>query len=70
MHVDAVSKPEWIGEALRTTDADTGRDLADVEEDEAMTRRALEQLGSNRNDAWLARKFVRVVPALTGGGAW
>jgi len=39
------------GDALRSTAADTQDDIADVEADEAMTRRALDLLGSKRSAA-------------------
>lgn len=53
-HVDPAAEAGWVGDALRATDAETARDLAEVDEDEAMTRRALELLGSKRNDAYEA----------------
>ena len=43
-----------VGEAVRTTPADTEEELRDLDEDEAMTRRALDILGSKRNDAYEA----------------
>ena len=41
---------EDVGEAIRATQADTDEEVRDLEEDEAMTRRALDLLGSQRAD--------------------
>ena len=41
-------------DAVRATPADTASELAEMDEDEAKTRRALELLGSRRNDAYEA----------------
>ena len=43
-----------MGEAIRATTADTEDAIRDTEEDEAETRRALDLLGSRRNDAYEA----------------
>jgi hypothetical protein len=43
-----------VVDAIRASAADTEDDIADVAADEAMTRRALELLGSKRNDAYEA----------------
>jgi hypothetical protein len=42
------------GEAVRATVADAEEELREMHEDEAMTRSALELLGSRRNDAYEA----------------
>ena len=39
-------------DAIRATPAETAEDLADLEEDEAMTRRALDLLGAGKADAY------------------
>jgi len=39
-------------DAIRATDADTDDAIEDIQDDEAMTRRALDLLGSRRNDAY------------------
>jgi hypothetical protein len=45
-------------DAVHSTKADTDEDMADMEADEAMTRRALDLLGSRRNDAYEAALAV------------
>jgi hypothetical protein len=54
VHLDATDQSETAADAVRATAADTDEDMADVEADEAMTRRALDLLGSRRNDAYEA----------------
>jgi len=54
VHLDARDQSERVVDAIRATAADTERDIADMEEDEAMTRRAQKLLGSKRNDAYEA----------------
>jgi hypothetical protein len=54
IHLDTPGRSERVVDAIRTTAADTEGDLADMSADEAMTRRALELLGSRRNDAYEA----------------
>jgi hypothetical protein len=47
--------PSWrVADAVRAVAADTHTDLADLAENETLTRRALELLGSQRNDAYEA----------------
>ena len=41
-------------DAIRATAADTDEDIRDMQDDEAMTHRALKLLGSPRNDAYEA----------------
>ena len=45
-------------DAIRSTVADTQEDMTDMAADEAMTRDALELLGSKRNDAYEAALAV------------
>jgi hypothetical protein len=45
---------EGAAGAIRATAADTAEDLRETEEDEAITRHALDLLGSRRNDAYEA----------------
>jgi hypothetical protein len=52
--IDCVGRSEWVGNAIRATDPDTQEEIVDTEQDEAMTRRALEFLCSNRNDGYEA----------------
>ena len=52
LHLDASSQCEGVVDAIRATQADTEEDIADLEADEALTRRALDLLGSDRNDAY------------------
>jgi len=51
---DMADMDERVVDAIRATAADTQEDMADMAADEAMTRRALELLGSKRNDAYEA----------------
>jgi hypothetical protein len=51
-HITSVDKSADVGEAVRITRADTEEELHDLDDDEAMTRRALEILESQRNDAY------------------
>lgn len=52
VHLDASGQTERVVDAIRATAADTEEEMADLAADEAMTRRALELLGSRRNDAY------------------
>jgi hypothetical protein len=54
VHLDATDETERVVDAIRATASDTEREVADIEEDEAMTRHALTLLGSRRNDAYEA----------------
>ena len=54
VHLDTTGQSERVVDAIRATATDTDEDIADTETDEAMTRRALELLGSKRNDAYEA----------------
>jgi hypothetical protein len=54
VHLDAIDVSMDVGEAIRATTADTEDDIREAEEDEAVTRRALDLLGSHRNDAYEA----------------
>jgi hypothetical protein len=54
VHLDTSGQSERVVDAIRATTTDTEEDIADMETDEAMTRRALELLGSKRNDAYEA----------------
>jgi hypothetical protein len=54
VHLDAIGVSVDVGEAIRATTADTEDDIREAEEDEAVTRRALDLLGSRRNDAYEA----------------
>ena len=54
VHLDTTGQSERVVDAIRATAADTEEDIADMTADEAMTRRALELLGSKRNDAYEA----------------
>jgi hypothetical protein len=51
-HLTNVDESLDIGEAVRATPADVEDEMRDLEDDEAMTRRALDMLGSARNDAY------------------
>lgn len=54
VHLDATEQSERVVDAIRATTADTEEDIAEMAADEAMTRRALDLLGSRRNDAYEA----------------
>ena len=54
VHLDTTGPSERVVNAIRATVADTEEDIAAMESDEDMTRRALELLGSRRNDAYEA----------------
>jgi len=54
VHLDTTGPSERVIDAIRATAADTDEDIAAMEGDEAMTRRALDLLGSRRNDAYEA----------------
>jgi hypothetical protein len=54
VHLDSTGESENVVDAVRATAADTEEDIADMEADEAMTRRALDLLGTRRNDAYEA----------------
>jgi hypothetical protein len=50
--IDCSGRSEWVADAIRATTSDTQEAIMDTEEDEAITRRALDLLGSKRNDAY------------------
>lgn len=54
VHLDATDQSERVVDAIRATAADTEEDIAEMEANEAMTRRALDLLDSRRNDAYEA----------------
>lgn len=53
-HLDATKPSERVIDAIRATSRDTERDVRDMEDHEAVTRRALDLLNSRRNDAYEA----------------
>ena len=54
IHLDTDGQSERVVDAISATVADTQEAMTDMAADEAMTRRALELLGSRRNDAYEA----------------
>jgi hypothetical protein len=54
IHLDTTGQSERVVDAIRATATDTEEDIAEMAADDAMTRRALELLGSKRNDAYEA----------------
>ena len=54
VHIDATDGSEDVAEAVRATAADTEDAVRDMEEDEAVTRQALDLLNSRRNDRYEA----------------
>jgi hypothetical protein len=53
-HLDVKEVSEHVIDAIKATAQDTEAEIADVQEDQTMSRRALDLLGSNRNDAYEA----------------
>jgi hypothetical protein len=53
-HLDATNPSERVIDAIRATASDTEKDACDMQDDEAMTRHALDLLNSRRNDAYEA----------------
>jgi len=54
VHLDATSRSEQVFDAIQATAADTAEEIAEMEANERMARRALDLLGSSRNDAYEA----------------
>jgi hypothetical protein len=54
VHLDAIDGSWDVSEAVRATTSDTENAFSEVHEDEAITHRALDVLGSRRNDAYEA----------------
>jgi hypothetical protein len=54
VHLDTTNQSERVVDAIRSTVTDTDEDIREMQEDEAMTRRALDLLGAKRNDAYEA----------------
>jgi hypothetical protein len=54
VHLEEADESISVGEAVRATAADTEDEIRDSQEDESMTRRALDFLSSRRNDAYEA----------------
>jgi len=54
VHIDATDGSEDVAEAISATAADTEDAVRDMQEDEAMTRHALDLLNSRRNDPYEA----------------
>jgi hypothetical protein len=54
VHLDATDQSERVVDAIRATTSDTDDDIREMDEDEAMTRRALDLLGSRCNDRYEA----------------
>ena len=52
VHLDVTRPFEKVVDAIRATPAETAEDMADMEKDEAMTRRALDLLGAGNADAY------------------
>ena len=52
VHLDATDQSERVVDAIRATADKTAEDIREMEEDEAMTHRALDLLGSSRKNAY------------------
>jgi hypothetical protein len=51
-HLDVSDELESASDAVHSTAANTDEDIADMEADESITRRAIDLLGSRRHDAY------------------
>ncbi len=58
VHLDDPEESENVVEAIRQTEDESVKEQADLQEDEAMTGRAIDLLGSSRNDAYEAALVV------------
>ena len=58
VHLGATGESEHVVDAIRATDSDTEADMRELDEDEAMTRRALDLLDSLCNDRYEAALAV------------
>ena len=54
VHIDAEVQSEWVVDAIRAAATDTEEDIREMQEDEAITCRAIKLLNSKRNDAYEA----------------
>ena len=54
VHLDMSEQTERVVDAIRATSSDTEDDIREMQDDEAMTHRALDLLGSRRNNAYEA----------------
>jgi pimeloyl-ACP methyl ester carboxylesterase len=54
VHLDSPDQSERVVDAIRASAADTDEDIRDMQEDEAVTHRAIKLLGTKRNDAYEA----------------
>jgi hypothetical protein len=54
VHLDDADQSESVADAIRATASDTEEEMADMAADEAMTRHAVDLLGTKRNDAYEA----------------
>ena len=52
VHLDTTDQSERVIDAIRATAGDTADDVSDMQDDEAMTRGALDLLGSRRSNAY------------------
>jgi hypothetical protein len=54
VHLDATDQTERVVDAIRASGDETQQEIRELEDDEAMTRQALQLLGSRRNDRYEA----------------
>jgi hypothetical protein len=54
VHLDAADQSERVVDAIRATASDTEDDIREMQDEEAVTRRAHKLLGARRNDAYEA----------------
>lgn len=54
VHLDATGQTDRVVDAIRATPPDTAQDVREMEQDEGVTRRALDILGSRRSDRYEA----------------
>jgi hypothetical protein len=72
VNVDAEVQSEWVVDAIRTTTTETEEEIREMQEDEAMTWRAMKLLSSKRNDAYEAALAAlrEDIPRLGGPICW
>ena len=58
VHLDTPHESDQLADAIRMTDRDTAEAIAEMEEDEAMTTRAIKQLHSGKRNAYNAALAV------------
>ena len=68
--VDCSGRSEWVADAIRATVSDTQAEIVYTEQDEAMTKRALELLNSRRNDVYEVGRRCATTHKSGGRTSW